>query len=326
MYHRVADETCDPWGLCVTPRHFEQQMQVLRRSFSVMPIREIVAFLQEGKIPRRSVAITFDDGYADNVHAAKPILERYDCPGTFFIVSDHIDSQLEFWWDELDRLLLQPGTLPDRCEFDIDGKLIREVLGGASNYSKGNYDHNRSWRAWENPPTPRHSLYYSLWRQMRPMTDHDRRGILDAIRRWAGTDSQARPSHRALSHSELATVAQNRSIDIGCHTITHPQLSSLPPSMQSDEIRGCKQYLEKFLDRPVENFAYPFGGQEDYTADTVSLVREMGFSSACSTLAGLVDEHSDPFQLPRMPVEDWDGEEFEVKLSEWFDEAMVRPK
>jgi peptidoglycan/xylan/chitin deacetylase (PgdA/CDA1 family) len=318
MYHRVADEACDPWGLCVTPQHFDQQMEVLRKSFSVIPTRQVAASLAQGTIPHRSVAITFDDGYADNVHTARPILERYDLPATFFLVSEPIGSQLEFWWDELDRLLLQPGALPDRFALDVSGKIVQQDLGAASSYSAESHNVNREWRAWEDPPTPRHCLYYSLWKQMRPMSNAVREQTLKAIRRWAGAGSQARPSRRVLSGPELFLLAKDRLIDIGCHTMTHPQLSSLPPSEQSDEIRGCKDFLEGILSHPIGGFAYPFGGQEDYTAETVSLVREMGFSSACSTLPGLVTEHSDPLQLPRMPVEDWEGEEFQNRLSEWF--------
>jgi len=157
---------------------------------------------------------------------------------------------------------------------------------------------------------------------MRPLSNTDRQGILETLRRWVGADSQARASHRVLSQSELANIAKDLLIEIGCHTMTHPQLSSLPPSKQADEIRGCKDFLERILGHPMENFAYPFGGQEDYTSDTVSLVREIGFSSACSTLPNLVTRNSDPLQLPRMPVEDWDGEEFEAKLSEWFGDRI----
>jgi peptidoglycan/xylan/chitin deacetylase (PgdA/CDA1 family) len=298
----------------------------LRKSFSVIPIGQIVASLAEGKIPRRSVGITFDDGYADNVHAARPILERYDFPATFFIVSEHVDSRVEFWWDELDRLFLQPGYLPNNFEINVNGSMIQAVLGEATNYSKESYKQNRNWRAWENPPTPRHSLYYSLWQQMRPMSNVVRQQTLEAIRFWAGADSQARPSHRVLSRPELSLLSKDRLIDVGCHTMTHPQLSSLPSSKQSNEIRGCKEYLEEILGRPIKSFAYPFGGQEDYTIDTVSLVRGMGYSSACSTLPGLVTKNSDPLQLPRMPVENWNGEEFENKLSEWFGEPKIDQK
>jgi peptidoglycan/xylan/chitin deacetylase (PgdA/CDA1 family) len=321
LYHRVADEICDPWALCVSPQHFDEQLEVLRNSARVIPISQVAASLTEGTVPHRSVVITFDDGYADNVHAAKPLLERYNLPATFFLVSQYVGSQMEFWWDELDRLFLQPGYLPDSFKLDVNGSIIQAVLGEATNYSRESYNQNRNWRAWEDPPTARHSLYYALWKQMRPMANTDRQRILEALQRWAGTDSQARTSHRALSHSELSALAKERLIEVGCHTMTHPQLSSLSPSMQSDEIRGCKEYLEEILGHPVESFAYPYGGQDDYTGDTVSLVRGMGFSSACSNFLGVVVTNSDRFQLPRVPIENWNGDEFEKRLKEWFREA-----
>ena len=320
MYHRVADEVCDPWGLCVTPRHFDEQLQVLRNGFRILSLRQLVTSLSQGKVPSQAVTITFDDGYADNFHAAKPLLERHNAPATFFLVSNHVGSQLEFWWDELDRLLLQPGTLPDRFEINIDGSSIEEDLCDARSYSVESYNLNRNWKAWEDPPTARHALYYALWRRLRPMANRDRQRILETVRCWAGADRQARTSHYTVSPSELSRLANDKLIDIGCHTMTHPQLSSLTPSGQLDEIRGCKKYLEDLLGHPVEHFAYPFGGQEDYTSDTVSLLRGMGFSSACSTLPGLVTKYSDSIQLPRMPVENWDGDEFHNKLSEWLGE------
>ena len=321
MYHRVADETCDPWALCVTPRHFDEQMDVLRKSVIVMPLNQLPQAIVEVSATRRSVAITFDDGYADNIHAAKPILERYDFPGTFFLVSNYLGSQVEFWWDELDRLLLQPGSLPARFEVSINGSGLQAFLREATDYSQESYNLNRNWRAWENPPTPRHSLYYSLWKQLRPMNQDNREQILEKLRHWANAGSEARTSRRTISNSEVFALSKDRLIEIGCHTMTHPQLSALSPSMQSDEIRGCKKNLEEIVGRPVKSFAYPYGGNDDYTAETVSIVRRMGFSSACSTLPGLITGDSDPLQLPRMPVEDWSGEQFEKTLSKWFDEA-----
>jgi peptidoglycan/xylan/chitin deacetylase (PgdA/CDA1 family) len=90
--------------------------------------------------------------------------------------------------------------------------------------------------------------------------------------------------------------------------------------MQMEEVRGCKQYLEEVLGKPVVSFAYPYGGKEDYTPDTISLVQQLSFSQACSTVPGFVSSNSDPFRLSRNSVENWNGEEFEKKLSEWFSE------
>jgi len=318
MYHRIADEACDPWGLCVSPRYFEQHMEVLRKSFSVIPIRRMSESLADRTVSHRSVTITFDDGYGDNIHAARPILERVDLPATFFLISDYLGRRVEFWWDELDRLLLQPGSLPDRLEVSVHGRRIQASLGEAACYSQESVHLNRHWRAWQDPPTPRHSLYYWLWKELRPMSREDREQILEKLRHWANTGSRSRTSRRTLSNAEVFALSKDRLIEIGCHTMTHPQLSSLSPSMQSEEIRGCKKHLEEIVGRPVKSFAYPYGDNDDYTAETVSIVRSMGFFSACSTVPGPVTQDSDPFQLPRMPVENWKGEEFEKRLSEWF--------
>jgi peptidoglycan/xylan/chitin deacetylase (PgdA/CDA1 family) len=265
-----------------------------------------------------SIIVTFDDGYADNVHVAWPILERYDIPATFFIVSGYVGQTQEFWWDELDRLLLQPGRLPASFRLDLDGGIVNADLTGATEYAREDSERDRNWRAGNLPPTPRHALYYSLWQRLRPMPEADRQLILAAIRRWAGIDSRGRRSRLAMAEPDLAALAGHPLVDVGCHTQTHPRLSSLPLPEQTAEVRGCKERLERLLEREVQSFAYPYGGLDDYTAETCAMVREVGLSVACSTATGIVTPSSDLFQLPRIPVENWRGEEFAHRLTAWL--------
>jgi peptidoglycan/xylan/chitin deacetylase (PgdA/CDA1 family) len=318
MYHRVANETCDPWALCVSPSRFEEQMAALRQAVRVLPLQQLRDHLAAAADQLPSVIVTFDDGYADNFHTAKPVLERYEVPATFFIVSGHVGQPREFWWDELDRLLLQPVSLPASFRLDLDGSVLDADLTGATEYAREDYERNWNWRAWDPPPTPRHALYYSLWQRLQPMTETDRQQALDAIRRWAGIDPHGRGSHLAMASADLATLARHPLIEVGCHTQTHPRLSSLPVLEQSVEIRGCKDYLERFLKQPVKSFAYPYGGLDDYTAETSAVVREIGFSTACSTSSGIVTASSDLFELPRIAVENWNGEEFAHRLAGWL--------
>ena len=88
--------------------------------------------------------------------------------------------------------------------------------------------------------------------------------------------------------------------------------------MQRDEIQRSKNRLEEILDRPVTSFAYPYGTQKDYTTETVALVREAGFVCACSAVEGIVGSSTDRFQFPRVFVQDWEGEEFAKRLSNWL--------
>jgi peptidoglycan/xylan/chitin deacetylase (PgdA/CDA1 family) len=113
MYHRVDREECDPWGLCVDPDRFAEQVDVLRGKAEVLSVGELTNRLKNDTVPSRSACITFDDGYVDNVRKARPVLERFDVPATFFLVSGQVGQPVEFWWDDLERLLLQPGSLPD---------------------------------------------------------------------------------------------------------------------------------------------------------------------------------------------------------------------
>ncbi|HET9531812.1 MAG TPA: polysaccharide deacetylase family protein, partial [Blastocatellia bacterium] len=104
MYHRVAEVRSDPWSLCVTPQHFAEHMEILRRHARPISLRELTGALREGSVPRRSVVVTFDDGYLDNLKNARPLLERYDIPATFFIATGYLGGEREFWWDELERM------------------------------------------------------------------------------------------------------------------------------------------------------------------------------------------------------------------------------
>jgi len=122
LYHRVADLNTDPWQLCVSPRNFEQQMQLLSESFSPVSLHDLLAFLETKNQSRSPVVVTFDDGYADNLHQAVPMLEQFEIPATFFLTTGWLRRPREFWWDELDRLLLQPGSLPETVCLTADGK------------------------------------------------------------------------------------------------------------------------------------------------------------------------------------------------------------
>jgi peptidoglycan/xylan/chitin deacetylase (PgdA/CDA1 family) len=272
------------------------------------------------------VVVTFDDGYADNLRHAKPLLERYDVPATVFLATGYVGRQREFWWDELDRVLLQPGVLPEALNLSCNGRSYGWELGEAAHFSEAAYRLHRSWKAWEDPPTARHALYCSLWEMLLPLPEGERRQTLDDLRAWAGAQPGCRPTHEILSVEEALALAQGELIEVGAHTVTHSALSGLPADAQREEIEGSRDWLENVLDRRATSFAYPFGRRCDYTAETVGIVREAGFSCACSNFSGTVGRSTATFELPRVQVHDMDGEAFARWLSGWFHgAATVQP-
>jgi len=319
LYHRVAELLSDPQLLCVTPQHFAEQVEVLRQVGHPTSLRQLALALRDGWLPRWGVAVTFDDGYADNLHNARPLLERYGIPGTVFVASGSLDESREFWWDELDRLLLQPGTVPGTLHLTINGSIRHWELGAAVRYTEDAAREHRRWNVLEQvDPTPRQEIYRSLCRCLRPLPVEERRKVLEDVRRWAGADPACRTTHRPLSVAEVTRLVRGELIDVGAHTVNHPVLSSLPAGEQRREIRTSKAHLEDILGRPVASFAYPYGTRSDYTEETMAIVRESGFACACSNVPDAIWKDADGFQLPRIVIRDWDGEEFARRLTGWL--------
>ena len=136
-YHRVAEPGLDPWELRVSPRHFDEHLDVVRRLGRPTQLSQLTEMLRDGKPMKGAVAITFDDGYFDNYENARPLLEKHGIPATIFVVSGSIGSERGFWWDELAALLLRPGCLPSVLELSIHGKDHRIELHEATHYGEG---------------------------------------------------------------------------------------------------------------------------------------------------------------------------------------------
>jgi peptidoglycan/xylan/chitin deacetylase (PgdA/CDA1 family) len=94
-YHSINNANS---SLRVSPKQFEEHMHYLyNKNYKVVPLKEALA---QGRVARKTIAITFDDGYKDNYTNAFPILKKYNFPATIFLVSDYVNTNKTFWWDE----------------------------------------------------------------------------------------------------------------------------------------------------------------------------------------------------------------------------------
>ena len=293
LYHRIADTEIDPHQLCVSPRHFAEQLTVLKQGYTPLSLPQCVDAMRQGRLPRHVVVITFDDGYADNLHAAKPLLERHEFPATLFITTGQINNPREFWWDELEKVLLLSGPLPQHLELEVNGHTHHWDIDVAS------------------LPARRHELYQTVHKLLRGLPSVQRTATMDALLKWSGAALEARPPYRTLTTEELAVLVKTSLIDIGGHTVTHPLLPEQELAVQREEISGGKIALEQMIGRPVHDFSYPYGF---YANPTIELVRQAGYSGACTCIERATRCESDPFQLPRFMVRDWDGDEFTKRL------------
>lgn len=310
-YHRVAQLDCDPHAVAVHPQMFREHLEILRSHYAPHRLSSVGRALEQGALPKLGVVITFDDGYADNLWEAKPALEQYDIPATVFVTTGYIGQSREFWWDELERLLLYPGTLPETLTLEIGGQALDWNLAAAARYTEDDYARYRSWN-WRHgsKPTGRHRLFRRLFRLLQPVREHARNAALQRLRTWAGAAPSVRPTHRALNLDELVQLGEGGLLEIGAHSVTHPLLSRLSAGQQAHEIRESKAFLEEIVGTRIGSFAYPYGD----VGETAALVRDAGFASACTTSADVVFQGDDPYRLPRLYVGNWDGDEFERRI------------
>jgi peptidoglycan/xylan/chitin deacetylase (PgdA/CDA1 family) len=311
LYHRVATLDTDPQLLAVTPENFAAHLDILRECATPMSLADLVRATRSGAVPRNAVAITFDDGYADNLELASPLLHARDIPATVFVATAGSDNNCEFFWDDLDRILLQPGKLPEDVHLQIGTKTIDLALHDDAHYSAAAATRDKHWNVTlSEDPSARHRAYRSLCPALHNATIEERNRALQQLHEWSAQPTAPRPSHRMMTPAQMRDLTRAGLIDIGGHTVNHPLLSRESAEIQQREIQDCKTTLQFILDREVTTFSYPFGGRRDYTPDTIAAVQHAGFHHACSNFPGHLLPGHDLHQLPRMLVRNWPAEQF----------------
>ena len=112
-------------------------------------------------------------------------------------------------------------------------------------------------------------------------------------------------------------------IRFGSHTVTHPDMRSLGPDQIEYELGYSKEVIEQNLGEPVNSFAYPFAFPEEdnnFTRFLLDVLENQGFLNGVTTILGRASRKSSPYFLPRLPVNDWDDEDFlQAKLDGGYD-------
>ncbi len=120
IYHRVLAEPDELLTGEVDARHFDSQMTLIKRLFNVLPLDDAVERLKSMTLPERAVAITFDDGYADNAKIALPILRHHRLPATFFIATGFLERGRMFNDSVIEAVRRAPGSVLDLSPIDLD--------------------------------------------------------------------------------------------------------------------------------------------------------------------------------------------------------------
>jgi peptidoglycan/xylan/chitin deacetylase (PgdA/CDA1 family) len=276
VYHRIiADDHngIKPY-LSVTESNLRNQIRFYKREYLLLSLDEAIEQLQNCSIERKSLVITFDDGYEDNYSLGMKVFQEEGVRPAVFITTGPVDRQADLWPDRLRRLILdsviESPVKIERASITIKPKTSSRIqaLRAAIAYVK----------------------------------------TLDLIQRESFLNDlenifspPATYSSLMLDWNQVGMLA-SRGVTIGSHTVNHPFLAQIPEDVAGFEIGESKRILEEKTGRKINMFAYPNGKLRDFTPKTVELLRRSGYVAAVTTMRGVNRAGCNPFYLRRTGV------------------------
>lgn len=285
FFHRVYPDVDDMAPGDPTVASFDARMGWLQSQFNILPLAEGVRRLREGSLPPAAAAVSFDDGYRDNLINAAPILQRRGIPATFFIATGFLDGGIMF--NDVVIECARRSSLP-QVELPRLG-LPSMPLG--------------SWA--ERRHAARSVLRALKYLPMSQRTEH--------VAALPEAFSVELPNNLMLSTAELKALAALPGVDLGAHTHSHPILCSLSDDQARAEIEQGREVLRELTGRPVPLFAYPNGRwRQDFDERHRQMVQACGFEAAFSTEPAVCRTGADLWALPRFTP--WDRTAWRYRL------------
>lgn len=317
LYHRVASPPRDPQALAVSSANFSDHLKILLEIATPMALHEMTRRVRAGRsLPDRAVAISFDDGYCDNIQTAEPLLRELGMQATVFVATGYVAERKSYWWDVVDTAVL--GTLPEGVhELVLPWKRYQLDLRGPPLESD-------DWTALLGPPNDaRRMAYADLLAHLKFCTPADMTVAIRALLALAHLSPIPELQCRPSTPDEIAGASRRGVLTFEAHTVNHPSLKGLSPEEQRVEIASGRSQLTDWLGYAPTLFAYPYGTTADYDETTARIASESGFKGAFINHPGIVRPGSAAFFLPRILIRNIDATTFRQQIEHAFTNLEV---
>lgn len=283
-YHRIHERTNVFYdqNISATPKEFKKQMLYIKKHFNVISLNQLID-CSHGKytLKPNSVMITFDDGYKDNALYAFPVLEELSMPATVFLTTGFIESDTIPWEDQISYLF---NTISyDEMKLE-DGQI----------YSLKTLE-QKERAMW---------LFCKKLKYFKPAKREEMTKSL-CDRYHINTFEMQQLANKLfmgyMSRKDIQYWDQH-GIDFGCHTVTHPCLTTLSVEEMFEEISVSKGMVEEILKKSIDTFAYPYGKEGDFNSDSKACLKKAGLNVGITFEAGKNSINNDLRKLKRMGV------------------------
>ncbi len=284
MYHRVLpDAECEgyPFPSLVMPLSmFRELVRWIAAHARVAPVGEALAALDADRAPasgasreRPSVAITFDDGYADNARHAAPVLEEFGVRASFYVTTRFVETGELLWFDRALHSL--GGAQAPRA-----GELVDEALGLA--------------RA-----APGANAIAPRIEALKRIPTKERDALLARLEALAGGAHALDARRFAPMRVDDCRALARRGHEIGSHGVAHTLFVHTDDAELELELRESRSSLEAWAEKPVTGLCYPNGDSDERV---VAATRAAGYAYACGTSFGRNEPGCDRWRLARIDV------------------------
>ncbi|WP_116709670.1 polysaccharide deacetylase family protein [Actinomycetospora cinnamomea] len=274
-WHNIDPTPAFPEAPEAGRRGFDRQLALLARVANVVRLSDALDRMASGEpLPPRSVALTFDDGYRDNLDVAVPLLAKHGLPATFYLVPRFLSGELGAWWEDL-AFAFRHGTA-DSVEW------------GGTTYPLGD-------------PAERARAQDEISVALKTLSARSReQAVAELAERLApvgGEDDRA-----AFMDWDGARGLLDAGHDVGSHSMTHAILSREDQASQTEELADSRSRLADGLGTSIDSVAYPNGHREDYDETTLRLVAEIGYRGAVTTTPGVARRDQPLMEMNRLIV------------------------
>jgi peptidoglycan/xylan/chitin deacetylase (PgdA/CDA1 family) len=278
-YHGIdwLSEPVVNWdGLQVRPRVFRSHLRELSRRYRVVPLSSVMdALTNGGGLPDDAVAITFDDGYRNNLTVAAPILKEFGFPATFFVSTGFADGTASPWWYRLREAV---SNTP--CDS------ISLPNGQPISLNKGT---NRRLAAieWE--------------RHLRSKPRCERTECLKDVFEDCRCKEGEHIAYPLMTRAEVRQLSE-MGFEIGPHTVSHISMSHENKELIEDEIEASLSAVMDITGKPPTSYSYPHGALPREYEDVLQMMKKRGVHGAVTTVEGMNTHQDDIFRLKRLNV------------------------
>ncbi len=282
---RAPSSSTLPADMTIAGEKLERILSWLKARYDVVTVAEGVERLESGT-GRSLVALTMDDGYADNRTHLLPLLAKVGVPATIYLESRPLDQRVPNWSHKFFAVLdkLPPADFVRRFTARSSDARSNALLSELVTSDRATSYHVKRVLKYEVPAA-------------------ERSRVVDTLFAECGGDERALAERLYMSWDD-ARALRDAGVELGGHTVHHEILSRLDERAAREEIEGSKRALERELGGTARSFAYPFGRNWDWNDQTVLLTRAAGWRSATTTHAGTNKRGDDPYRLKRIMIDE----------------------